>query len=66
MNSLPNPKQPFSRAEDHEQFCYKDGDRFCGLSRVVQGISTFTTDYLHDSTTLDMLHSHSMYVYPSG
>ena len=27
-------KQPFSQAEDCEQFCYMSGKHFCGFSRV--------------------------------
>ena len=30
-----NPKQPFSQADDHEQFCYRAGDRFCGFSNFL-------------------------------
>ena len=40
----PNPKQPFSRAEDCEQFCYK-GDN----SRAVSTVIDYITQILHYS-----------------
>ena len=34
-NVSPNSKQPFSRAEDCEQFCHRSGDRFMHSGAVV-------------------------------
>ena len=45
----PNPKQPFSQAEDCEQFCYGDGDYFCGFSRVVFTVTDQINQSLHYS-----------------
>ena len=39
----PNSKQQISRAEDCEQFCYRDGDHFHGFSRVLSLTKLFIT-----------------------
>jgi len=45
----PNPKQPFSRAEDCEQFCYRDEDHFHGFSRALFTVIHPITQTLHYS-----------------
>ena len=49
----PNPKQPFSRAEDREQFCYGDGDHFRGFSGAVFTVIDQITQTLHYSNALN-------------
>ena len=62
----PNPKQPFSRAEDCEQFDYRDGDRFLRFSRAVFTVIDQIAQSLHKSnavkTTLEnpQMHNHGV------